>query len=51
MVAGMEMHRVLHVNNVTEAALSLRSLVREDDLVLLKGSRRMELEKILETLS
>ena len=46
--AGMEMHRVLPVGNAAEAAESLRSFVQEGDLVLLKGSRRLQLEKILE---
>jgi UDP-N-acetylmuramoyl-tripeptide--D-alanyl-D-alanine ligase len=45
--AGMESHKVLSVSDATEAALALRSLVREGDLVLVKGSRRIGLEKIL----
>ena len=47
--AGMEMHRVLPVGSTDEAAESLRSLVQEGDLVLLKGSRKLQLEKILES--
>ena len=46
--AGMETHRVLPVVNAVEAAESLRSLVREGDMVLVKGSRALRLEKILE---
>jgi UDP-N-acetylmuramoyl-tripeptide--D-alanyl-D-alanine ligase len=46
---GMEMHRVLPLGSTSEAAESLRSLVKEGDLVLLKGSRRLQLEKILES--
>jgi UDP-N-acetylmuramoyl-tripeptide--D-alanyl-D-alanine ligase len=46
--AGMETHRVLPVLSATEAAESLRSLVHEGDLVLIKGSRGLRLEKILE---
>ena len=45
---GMEGHRVLAVANAAEAAETLRSLTREDDFVLIKGSRKLELEKILE---
>ncbi|MGA2222430.1 MAG: UDP-N-acetylmuramoyl-tripeptide--D-alanyl-D-alanine ligase [Verrucomicrobiia bacterium] len=47
--AGMEMHRVLRVNNATEATMSLRALAQEGDLVLLKGSRQLQLEEILES--
>ena len=46
--AGMETHRVLPVLGANEAAESLWSLVREGDLVLIKGSRGLHLEKILE---
>jgi UDP-N-acetylmuramoyl-tripeptide--D-alanyl-D-alanine ligase len=49
--AGMELHRVLAVTNVAEAAESLRSLLNEGDMVLLKGSRRLQLEKILKAVS
>ena len=45
---GMEGHRVLAVANAAEAAETLRSLTREDDFVLIKGSRKLELERILE---
>jgi UDP-N-acetylmuramoyl-tripeptide--D-alanyl-D-alanine ligase len=48
LAVGLERHRVFHVNNATEAALSLQALVREGDLVLLKGSRLLQMEKILE---
>jgi UDP-N-acetylmuramoyl-tripeptide--D-alanyl-D-alanine ligase len=47
--AGMEMHRVLPVGSAAEAAESLRSLAHEGDMVLLKGSRKLQLEKILES--
>jgi UDP-N-acetylmuramoyl-tripeptide--D-alanyl-D-alanine ligase len=46
--AGMERHRVLPVLGRGEAVESLREFVHEGDLVLLKGSRRLGLEKILE---
>jgi len=45
---GMEGHRVLAVANAAEAAETLRSLTREDDFVLIKGSRKLGLEKVLE---
>jgi UDP-N-acetylmuramoyl-tripeptide--D-alanyl-D-alanine ligase len=48
LAAGMSDHRVMPVLSVTEAAEALRSLVSEGDMVLLKGSRRVGLEKILE---
>jgi UDP-N-acetylmuramyl pentapeptide synthase len=46
--AGMDAHKVLPVLSATEAAEVLRSLAGEGDLVLLKGSRRVGLEKIVE---
>ncbi len=45
--AGMEMHRVLITTDVEEARDATSGLVREGDLVLLKGSRAVGLEKIL----
>ena len=46
--AGMETHRVLPLATTTEAAATLRVLAHEGDFVLVKGSRRLQLEKILE---
>ncbi len=48
LATGMEDHRVLSVGTALEAAELLRGLARPGDLVLLKGSRKLELEKILE---
>ncbi len=45
--AGMEMHRVLITTNLDEARAATTSLVREGDLVLLKGSRALGLEKLV----
>lgn len=45
--AGMETHRVLPVLSTTEAIGSLQTLLREGDFVLLKGSRKLQLERIL----
>jgi len=46
--AGMEVHRVMPVLSTTEAAEIVRALAKEGDTVLLKGSRRVGLEKLLE---
>ena len=46
--AGMAAQRVLPVVDATQAAGVLRWLLRDGDFVLLKGSRGMHLEKILE---
>jgi len=46
--AGMEMHRVLILQDAAEAQDAVRGLVREGDFVLLKGSRKLELERVLE---
>ena len=46
--AGMEAHRVLAVNDAGEAAQTLQSIARGGDFVLLKGSRKLQLEQILE---
>ena len=46
--AGMDTHGVLPVATAEEAAKTLRLLVHEDDFVLVKGSRRLQLERIVE---
>lgn len=46
--AGMEVHRVQPVLSATEAVETLRTLAGEGDMVLLKGSRRVGLEKVSE---
>jgi UDP-N-acetylmuramoyl-tripeptide--D-alanyl-D-alanine ligase len=45
---GMEAHRVLPVSDAAQAADLLRWLLRDGDFVLLKGSRAVKLERILE---
>jgi len=46
--AGMNVRRVMPVLSATEAAKVLCGLVSEGDTVLLKGSRRVGLEKVFE---
>jgi len=46
--AGMETHRVLPLTTTAEAAQTIQALVREGDFVLIKGSRRLQLETIVE---
>jgi UDP-N-acetylmuramoyl-tripeptide--D-alanyl-D-alanine ligase len=46
--AGMETHRVLALGTAMEAGETIRALAREDDLVLIKGSRRLQLERVVE---
>ncbi|MCX7887982.1 MAG: UDP-N-acetylmuramoyl-tripeptide--D-alanyl-D-alanine ligase, partial [Verrucomicrobiae bacterium] len=46
--AGMDLGRVFRVLSIAEAAEVLRNLVAPGDLVLLKASRRVGLEKLLE---
>jgi UDP-N-acetylmuramoyl-tripeptide--D-alanyl-D-alanine ligase len=46
--AGMEPHRVVPVLSATEVLDVLRNEAREGDWVLLKASRRIGLEKVLE---
>jgi len=45
---GLEAHRVLPVTDAAQAAELLRWLLRDGDFVLLKGSRGVRLEKVLE---
>jgi UDP-N-acetylmuramoyl-tripeptide--D-alanyl-D-alanine ligase len=45
---AMEAHRVLTVTDAAQAAELLRWLLRDGDFVLLKGSRALKLERILE---
>lgn len=44
---GLESHRVLPAADAQQAAELLRWLLRDGDFVLLKGSRGMQLEKVL----
>jgi len=46
--AGMETHRVLSLATAKQAGETLRELAHEADFVLIKGSRRLQLEQILE---
>ena len=46
--AGMETHRVLPLGTTTEAEETVRTLAQEGDFVLVKGSRRLQLERIVE---
>ncbi|MBO8168064.1 MAG: UDP-N-acetylmuramoyl-tripeptide--D-alanyl-D-alanine ligase [Thermoanaerobacteraceae bacterium] len=49
-VRGMADWRVWHYENMEEAAKALKELLRENDTVLIKGSRGMEMEKIADRL-
>ena len=46
--AGMKKEQTFHFENSTAAAGKIRSLVREGDLILVKGSRGMMMEKVIE---
>ena len=46
--AGMETHRVLPLTTAAEAAQTIQALAHEGDFVLIKGSRRLRLETIME---
>jgi UDP-N-acetylmuramoyl-tripeptide--D-alanyl-D-alanine ligase len=46
--AGMEPHRVLSVADAAAASETLRALAREGDFILLKGSRKLALETLIE---
>jgi len=46
--AGMPRDRVVEARSFTEAATLLKALTRDNDVVLVKGSRGMKMEKILE---
>ncbi|MGO9244696.1 MAG: glutamate ligase domain-containing protein, partial [Verrucomicrobiia bacterium] len=46
--AGMETHRVLPLATTMEAEETVRTLAQEGDFVLVKGSRRLQLERIVE---
>jgi len=48
LAAGLGAQRVVAVADATEAAATLRWLLRDGDFVLLKGSRGIHLEKVLE---
>ncbi|HTS17135.1 MAG TPA: UDP-N-acetylmuramoyl-tripeptide--D-alanyl-D-alanine ligase [Verrucomicrobiae bacterium] len=46
--AGMETHRVMPLGTAEEAGEAIHTLAHEGDLVLVKGSRRLQLERIVE---
>jgi UDP-N-acetylmuramoyl-tripeptide--D-alanyl-D-alanine ligase len=46
--AGMEAHRVLSLATAEEAGELLRELAHERDFILIKGSRRLQMERMLE---
>ena len=48
LAAGLAAHRVVAVADAAEAAATLRWRLRDGDFVLLKGSRGVHLEKVLE---
>jgi len=47
---GLPAEHVHHVDTTPEAALAVDALVEEGDVVLVKGSRRMRLEEVVEEL-
>ncbi len=48
--SGMDRSRIAHVSTVAEAATRLRSMLQPGDVVLVKGSRAVEMERIVDTL-
>ena len=46
--AGMDTHCIMPLATVEEAVRTLGLVVHEDDFVLVKGSRRLQLERIVE---
>jgi UDP-N-acetylmuramoyl-tripeptide--D-alanyl-D-alanine ligase len=46
--SGMETHRVLPLGTTVEAGETVRTLAQNGDFVLVKGSRRLQLERIVE---
>ena len=48
---GMPPERVIHVEDNEQAIARLQSLVREGDILLIKGSRGMAMEQIVEALA
>ncbi|MCX7915130.1 MAG: UDP-N-acetylmuramoyl-tripeptide--D-alanyl-D-alanine ligase, partial [Verrucomicrobiae bacterium] len=46
--AGMESHRVFEAPDTATATELVGSLVREGDLVLVKGSRKLEMQRVME---
>ncbi|MDP3142564.1 MAG: UDP-N-acetylmuramoyl-tripeptide--D-alanyl-D-alanine ligase [Candidatus Omnitrophota bacterium] len=45
--AGMQKDRVCHVNSIQQAARRLARIIRPQDIVLVKGSRSMAMEKVI----
>ena len=50
LAAGMQGNRIVVCNNLETVAEKLKTLLHEGDSVLLKGSRKMQMEKVLDLL-
>ncbi len=48
--SGMALHNIHSFNDSEEAAREIRSLLKENDIVLIKGSRGVKIEKIVNVL-
>jgi len=46
-IGGLSRRNIISVDNADEAILSLQDLLKKGDLVLIKGSHAMHLEKIV----
>jgi len=48
LIHGLEENQVLRFNEAKEVGLKLQEIIREGDLILIKGSQAMRMEKIVE---
>jgi UDP-N-acetylmuramoyl-tripeptide--D-alanyl-D-alanine ligase len=48
--AGMKKEQTFHFENSTAAAGKIQSLIQQGDLILVKGSRGIMMEKVVEQL-
>jgi UDP-N-acetylmuramoyl-tripeptide--D-alanyl-D-alanine ligase len=49
--AGFNLENIIHVNNLKKLSEKLNNIIKKNDVILIKGSRKLKMETILENLN